>query len=159
MAMSEDDLALGQEVWVRHNRGLSLRSIAEELRIGRGKAKNTLERFKAACYDELSSTGQREVLGDLALGFKYIRGEIVQGIEAAGQGSIARSQWVNLYVRALKAEAEFGFESGLLTRAAERVDVTVRDIRRMSDEELTHELVNLREELAAAAGALPLKLA
>jgi hypothetical protein len=156
MAMSEDDLATGQDIWVRQNRGQSLRSIAEELRLTRGKVKSTLERFKAACYDELSSTGQREVLGDLALGFKWIRGEIVGGIEASQAGSNARSQWANLYLRALKSEAEFGFESGLLTRAAERVDVTIRDIRKMTDEELTIELVSLREELAAAAGTITL---
>lgn len=78
--------------------------------------------------------------------------------EATGQprpgtskkGSIQAAIWMQTYLRACKQEEDYAFELGVMPRAKEQLEVTFKDARAMSIEELQNECAALEAQLSRA---------
>jgi hypothetical protein len=66
------------------------------------------------------------------------------------KGSLQAAIWLQTFLRARKQEDDFCVMTGLFPKAADKLDITLKDARSMSLEELQQECARLEERLAGA---------
>ena len=139
---------LRRRVWVMRSRGMTFKQIADAVQ----RDPSTVHyHWKKACEEattKLEGAGQPEVIGNMMLTFRELRPEALRNLSQVEQGSPMRANWLALAGKRLDAEKQFMLEVGLLDRASDKVELTVKDVRKMSDEEIQREVENLRRELA-----------
>lgn len=65
-----------------------------------------------------------------------------------GRGTVAAAIWMQTYAKIVKQNTDFHFDVGVIPKASEKLDVTIRDARSMSLEELQREASLLARRLS-----------
>lgn len=104
-----------------------------------GEHVKKLTRAQERCLDHLASleTGELDEHGKPKPG-------------TGKKGSLAAAIWMQTYLRAVKDEKEFRLDVGFFPKASEKIDITFKDARQMSLEELQKECASLESHLSRA---------
>jgi hypothetical protein len=136
------------------SRGMSYRQIAAAT----DRAVSTVHKhYKSTCKDTtiaLEGAGQQEILGEMALFHKELVQEGLRNLSQVEAGSPMRANWTSITGKRLDAWRDFMFSSGLMHKAADKLDLNVKDVRKMSDEEIEREIGQMQKKLALS----PVKL-
>ena len=139
---------LKRKIFVLRSRGMSYRQIAQAT----DKAVSTVHKhYKSICKDmtiALEGAGQQEILGEMALYHKELVQEGLRNMSQVEAGSPMRANWTSITGKRLDAWREFMFSSGLMHKAADKLDLNVKDVRKMSDEEIERDIHQLTQKLA-----------
>lgn len=99
-----------------------------------------LVRAQEVCLSHLAALEQGEI--------DQQTGQVKPG--TAKKGSLQAAIWMQTYLRACKQESDFELDTGLLPKASEKLDITLKDARAMTLEELQNECANLESQLVRA---------
>jgi len=139
---------LKRKIFVMRSRGMAFRQIAKAV----GKSVSTVHaHYKNICRDTtvaLEGAGQQEILGEMALYHRELVQEGLRNLSQVEQGSPMRANWTSITGKRLDAYRDFMFASGLMHKAADKLDLSVKDVRKMSDEEIARNIQQLREKVA-----------
>lgn len=142
---------LRRRIWMYRSRGMTVKQIASAVGKSISTVYHHLRKARQGTYDEIESSGQPETIGEMLLNLRELRQEALRNMSQVEQGSPMRAQWLDLAGRRLNAELDFLMKVGLIQKAADRVELSVRDVRYMSDEEIRREIEQLRHELVEFA--------
>jgi hypothetical protein len=145
---------LKRKIFVLRSRGMAFRQIAAAT----DKAVSTVHKhYKSICRDTtvaLEGAGQQEILGEMALFHKELVQEGLRNLTQVEAGSPMRANWTSITGKRLDAWRDFMFLSGLMHKAADKLELNVKDVRKMSDEEIERDIAQLQNKLALS----PVKL-
>jgi len=144
---------LRRKIWLYRSRGMTFTQIAQAVQKSRSACHHHLSAYRRQAVLSTESQGQQEIIGELLLSHRELRQETLRNMAAADQGSLLKLNWIDAAARRIRDEEKFMLDIGLITKTADRVDITVRDVRSMSTEEIEREVNRLREELAYAPTA------
>ena len=139
---------LQRKIWMLRSRGLTYEQIARAVGKSKSAVAYHVKQLRRSTYASLDGAGQQEIIGEVLMNFREMRQEAMRNMTQVEQGSPMRAQWLDIAARRLQAETKFMIDVGLIQKAADRVELTVRDVRKMSDKEIEHEIRALKEELA-----------
>jgi hypothetical protein len=109
-----------------------------------------VKEIRRTTYQAMDGAGQQEIIGEVLMNYQEMRQEALRNMTQVEQGSPMRAQWLDIAARRLNAEVKFLLDVGMIQKSADRVELTVRDVRKMSDEEIQREMARLKDELAHA---------
>jgi len=141
---------LQRKIWMLRSRGMTYEQIARAVGKSKSAVAYHVKQLRRQTYAQLDGAGQQEVVGEILMNFREMRQEAMRNMTQVEQGSPMRAQWLDIAARRLQAETKFMLDIGIIQKAADRVELTVRDVRKMSDKEIEHEIRSLKAELAAA---------
>lgn len=155
-----------RRVWEMRARGLSYSAIAKIIGCSKTMARKHFERARLECVNDFSEGRWKIRAGHsirrLQWAQETARGHLAaleageldeQGRTKPGtskKGSLQAAIWLQTYLRACKQEDDLEIELGLFPRQSDKLDVTIRDAREMSIEELQNECARLEADLAGA---------
>jgi len=139
---------LQRKIWMLRSRGLTYEQIGRSVGKSKSSVAYHVKQLRKQTYASLDGAGQQEVVGEILMNFREMRQEAMRNMTQVEQGSPMRAQWLDIAARRLQAETKFMLDIGLIQKAADRVELTVRDVRKMSDKEIEHEIRSLKQDLA-----------
>ena len=129
-------------------RGMTLVAIGKAT----GKKKSTvayhLNKARSNAYEWYEGVGEKEIVGEMLLNFRECRQEAQRNLARCEPGTPLRLSWAQEIRQSLKQEANFLFDLGLLSKAADKIDVRVTDVRNMTTDEIERQIMRMRKELA-----------
>lgn len=148
-----------RKIWVMRSRGFSYRNIGKAIGFSATTAR---AHYKAMCReqaDDITDGGQQEILGELAMMHKDLAQEALRNMNQAEQGSPLRSQWVSIAGKRVDALTQFLFTCGMAQKAAEKVEIGVRNVMAMSNEEILRNIEEIQTELAVRPNKIAMRMA
>jgi len=159
MTADESDV-FRRRVFALRARGVAWAKIASGLDKSVSTCKYHYNKHNAATAGaDDPNVNQDAIAHEMLATFRELRQEAYRNMAATEQGSPMRHNWLSLCSKALDAECRFMFKSGVLQGVADKVDVVVKDYRRMSDKELDNEVLKLRKQLTGGIRTEDLKKA
>ena len=141
---------LRRRIWMLRSRGMTYAQIGKTVGCSTSNVAYHVKEIRKSTYAAMDGAGQQEIIGEVLMNYQEMRQEALRNMTRVEQGSPMRAQWLDIAARRLNAEVKFLLDVGMIQKAADRVELTVRDVRKMSDEEIAREMQRLKEELANA---------
>jgi predicted transcriptional regulator len=141
---------LRRRIWMLRSRGMTYAQIGQAVGCTAANVAYHVKKIRQETFVQMDGAGQQEIIGEILMNYQEMRQEALRNMTQVEQGSPMRAQWLDIAARRLNAEVKFLIDVGMIQKAADRVELTVRDVRKMSDEEIEREMMRLKEELATA---------
>lgn len=143
---------LRRRIFVYRQRGLTLKQIAEApgIDLTPSTVHYHLKKTREKEYEKFDMVGQAEVVGEVLLHLRELYQEAARNMANAEMGTLLRMTMLDLTGRRYDKMVKFMQDTGIIQKAADRVDMTVRDMRNMSTEEIARDIRQLQRELAHA---------
>jgi DNA-binding transcriptional ArsR family regulator len=139
---------LRRRIFVLKSRGLTIGQISAAVGKSRSTVSHHLTALKLDKVKQAEGAGAEELTGELLLLLEELLQEALRNMTLVEQGSPMRAQWLAEAARRLDAKAKFMLTVGLVKKAEPLENDEMRDLRRMSDDEIRKERAQLRAELA-----------
>ena len=139
---------LRRRIWMLRSRGMTYAQIGKAVGCSTSNVAYHVKEIRKITYAQMDGAGQQEIIGEILMNYQEMRQEALRNMTQVEQGSPMRATWLDIAARRLSAEVKFLIDVGLIQKAADRVELTVRDVRKMSDEEIERDMMRLKEELA-----------
>ena len=139
---------LRRRIWMHRARGLTIAQIAQAVGKSTSAISYHLKKIRQNVFDYYHGAGETEILGEMLLSHRELRQEAFRNLARTQPGTPIRLQFAQEARQAIRAEATFMFDVGLLRKAPDKLDVTVADVRQMSVDEIRAMKVRLQRELA-----------
>ena len=149
-ATKEETEVLQRKIWLYRSRGLSITQIAKAVNKARSTVAYHLRQARLNAYQYYEGAGEEEIIGQMLMLFRETRNEAMRNLARTEPASNMRLKWLFETRAAIKAEAAFMFDLGIIRKMPDQLDVTITDVRRMSSDEIARAMLRMQEELAHA---------
>lgn len=155
-----------RRIWDMRARGLSYSAIGKVMGLSTSTVHKHHKRARLEAIRDIDENGWKEVAGEHIKKLTRAQERCLdhlgslespeldeQGKAKPGtgkKGSLAAAIWMQTYLRAVKDEKEFRLDVGFFPKASEKIDITFKDARQMSLEELQKECASLESHLSRA---------
>jgi hypothetical protein len=129
---------------------MSYRQIAEAPNVNTSISNVRYHLKEARKYEfaQIEESGSPEVIGEVLLNLRELFQEALRNMTQAEAGSLLRLSWRDSAQRSYMNLIKFMQEVGLLPKKADKMELSVRDVRHMSTEEIEREVMQLKQELS-----------
>jgi hypothetical protein len=157
---------LRRRIYDMRARGLSYRAIGKVVGLDPSTVRGHYRKARLEQVKEVEEKGWKLIAGGNLKRYKRAQETCLAHLAALEQGefdengnprpgtskkgSIQAAIWMQTLLRAYKQEEDYAFDLGLMPKASDKIDVTFKDARTMSLEELQNECAALEASLSRA---------
>lgn len=147
--LSDDDpyKALREQVWEMRLKGETWQSISDAVGKSITAVRYHYDVVRKQAGTEMRGRSSDEVLGEIGLKLQSLTHEAQRNMALVMDGSPMKATWIDVVGRRVRDEIKFALDTGLIQRAADRIDLNITDVRSMSTDQLKERLQRIQTEL------------